>query len=85
MALNRNKAIFLPQKKKKKCCLHCIMLKWFRLDACSMHVQFYPILFLNGYLRIPLVHNPSPKIPGVYPYHIAQLTVRNRLKWLSRD
>lgn len=82
VALNQNKAIFLPQK---KCCWHCIMQKWFRVDACSVHVQFHPILFLNGYLRIPLVHNPIPKIPGVYPYHIAQLTVRNRLKWLSTD
>lgn len=31
------------------------------------------------------VHNPIPKIPVVYPYHVAQLTVRNRLKWLSTD
>lgn len=69
----------------KNCCWHCIMQKWFRVDACSMHVQFYPILFLNGYLHIPLVPNPIPKILGVYPYHIAQLTVRNRLKWLSAD
>lgn len=61
------------------------MQKWFRVDACSVHVQFHPILFLNGYLRIPLVHNLIPKIPRVYPYHIAQLTVRNKLKWLSTD